>query len=1516
VERIESEIKSVIESAKVKSAVAGEVIFQLPLNTSPLFAAMFSKLQQQATQLGIGSYGISLTTLEQVFITLAHAKIESQSTNQQGGSNTSNEEIDPELDELPDDFNSRFRKLTTICYEYAQSSVTSIWRWLTGPSSAVRGRSITPELVPPEVGVGNEGQDTTSPSDAEQAYSKVPQQDDGKVGNTAEAATVQATQQSIIGVSGIEDGISQQSFWIQCLELYRKRLIVASRDLKGFFFQIMFPSVQILLIMLILTVNVNPAGRTIIFNGDLFDRYGQVYPTVVVSEGTNNIAPSTIPGVNFDINDLLENVNISLPNIAAFNDSLTSTSAFISQLNGEFLIDNVTTFHPMVTNSTALSNYLLDLNQFELNRLGGYSFDDTIPLNITVNWDWVQKTFVDAKNSNDTAFLNFPPISTILRDVVFVIVGENYTISFTDLNEFSNTVLGMNVTDVVVSLIETNVIGDITAITVANSSEITIDLTPLLENAENLDVNTTEIVDFIEESVIAQLEEIFNVSIVVNTTSLVNTIANFNATNGFDNNNIIVITIPGVDLNDFNLTNIFENNNGNALSEFLISTIDNDQSNVKVTQSGLLVTIIFQDNSILANQDQSFLISWTTLSNDFLFTYLLPTSGETQTTIPIFSPYTILHNTSSPHAMNAWYGELVESAFQKCVVDSTSKVGSNSVNADGTPSIRYLTKNHPLPITTQQSIEIRIILSLLTSIFILVPLCYIPAAFIAFLVKERVSKSKHLQIVSGISPYLYWIATYSWDISLFLILIAFIFIALAIFGQNAAKVFIGDSISSLCLFCLLITYGMSCVPLCYLYSFGFTNFSTAQIAIMVINFMTGFVMVLAYYIMISVPDTQAAAKVLVHVFRFFPPYNIGEGLINMSTAYYQIHVLQLDISYFDWKVTGRNIVFMFVQAIGYFGIVLLTESAILRLFTRRCLLFMYRGIFDQPPPRKSEIDSDVKQEEEHVNELLTRRQLHNRSNTSSVAVPSAPPSNAGVIVAAALENQENEEQRKIGQPDNEKTSSNSQVEHYQPIKNNEPVDNEDQESHETPYALIIDSLIKTYPAMDFKQGKPKYAVRGMSLACPEGERFGLLGINGAGKTTTLGVLTNEIFPTSGEVYIGGKPLSDPSTQQMLGYCPQVDPLLDLMNAYETLWFFGRIRGIKPDILQARVEALIEQTGLRPHAHRPCGTYSGGNKRKLSLAVALIGDPKVLLLDEVSARYAMIWIVLLISNNDYFFSHSLFLCVFLQPSTGMDPEARRHMWNVIQQVSSNRTVILVSHLMEEIEALCTRVGVMVSGRLQCLGSVQHLKGKFGGGYEVEVRCHVSKVEECLALCREHLVPAVDTEIEGSSSRANSVTLLPLSITVLESHGGYFRLRLPASVDIASVFAFFEEHRHSDIAISEYSITECSLEQVFMTAVCNSLDPEEVIAVGGDSNSSKKSAVIGDAIDVDHDGMGKKVQGKSSSVDRDSHFGLGKGFRRKSSFMMPPSHPNSLEEEKERVDYESSIVLEQQKSPFQH
>jgi ATP-binding cassette subfamily A (ABC1) protein 3 len=155
---------------------------------------------------------------------------------------------------------------------------------------------------------------------------------------------------------------------------------------------------------------------------------------------------------------------------------------------------------------------------------------------------------------------------------------------------------------------------------------------------------------------------------------------------------------------------------------------------------------------------------------------------------------------------------------------------------------------------------------------------------------------------------------------------------------------------------------------------------------------------------------------------------------------------------------------------------------------------------------------------------------------------------------------------------------------------------------------------------------------------------------------------------------------------------------------------------------------------------------------------------------------------------------------------MDPEARRHMWEVIEHVSANRTVILVSHSMEEIEALCTRVGVMVSGRMQCLGSPQHLKGRFGTGYLVEVRCSVEKVEACISWCMSmcqsrHSVPE------------NPSATMDLNCLLEEQHGGFFRLRVGKDIDLGVLFGQLESFKFF-YKIYDYSISQCSLEQVFL------------------------------------------------------------------------------------------------------
>ena len=261
-----------------------------------------------------------------------------------------------------------------------------------------------------------------------------------------------------------------------------------------------------------------------------------------------------------------------------------------------------------------------------------------------------------------------------------------------------------------------------------------------------------------------------------------------------------------------------------------------------------------------------------------------------------------------------------------------------------------------------------------------------------------------------------------------------------------------------------------------------------------------------------------------------------------------------------------------------------------------------------------------------------------------------------------------------------------------------------------------------------------------------------------------------------------------------------------MNAYETLWFYGRIRCNIPEVvLQSRISKLIKDVGLTLYAHRPCGHYSGGNKRKLSLALALIGDPKVLFLDE--------------------------------PSTGMDPVSRRNMWDIVNHLSTSRSLVLTTHSMEECEAICTRVGIMSGGKLHCIGTNQHLKSKFGCEYQVEIKCSsVEYLDKCLHHLEDVGIISDDFTIED------------------ERHEGFVRLRILTRngnsagylkqqetdyssdemksnenvIDLSRVFKFFEENKENH-HIDSYSVCQASLEQIFIQ-LAKSLagkSPEEIV-----------------------------------------------------------------------------------------
>lgn len=196
------------------------------------------------------------------------------------------------------------------------------------------------------------------------------------------------------------------------------------------------------------------------------------------------------------------------------------------------------------------------------------------------------------------------------------------------------------------------------------------------------------------------------------------------------------------------------------------------------------------------------------------------------------------------------------------------------------------------------------------------------------------------------------------------------------------------------------------------------------------------------------------------------------------------------------------------------------------------------------------------------------------------------------------------------------------------------------------------------------------SVRCLSLAVDAGEVFGLLGHNGAGKTTTMKIMTGETAPTNGHIKIGGHNITINRNDafRSLGYCPQHDALWKTITVREHLEIYASIRGVARKDLSRVVNTYLHGLQIVDHANKQTQNCSGGTQRKLSYAIAMVGMPKVVLLDE--------------------------------PSTGMDPRSKRFLWDtILASFQGTRGAILTTHSMEEADALCSRVGIMVKGELR-------------------------------------------------------------------------------------------------------------------------------------------------------------------------------------------------------------------------
>uniref|UniRef100_A0A671URV1 ATP-binding cassette, sub-family A (ABC1), member 1A n=1 Tax=Sparus aurata TaxID=8175 RepID=A0A671URV1_SPAAU len=585
--------------------------------------------------------------------------------------------------------------------------------------------------------------------------------------------------------------------------------------------------------------------------------------------------------------------------------------------------------------------------------------------------------------------------------------------------------------------------------------------------------------------------------------------------------------------------------------------------------------------------------------------------------------------------------------------------------------------NHPLNLTKEQLSQVALMttsVDVLVSICVIFAMSFVPASFVVFLIQERVNKAKHMQFISGVQPFLYWLANFVWDMCNYIVPATLVIIIFVCFQQDAYV----SSTNLPVLALLLLLYGWSITPLMYPASFFFKIPSTAYVVLTSVNILIGINGSVSTFVLELFGSNEIGGinDILKNVFLIFPHFCLGRGLIDMVKNQAMADALERFgenrfRSPLAWDMVGKNLFAMAIEGVIFFVITVLIQY-------RFCI--KARSSTSHLKPIGEE-DEDVARERQR-------------------------------ILSGA------------GQSD----------------------------------ILELRQLTKIY------KRKQKPAVDRLCVGIPPGECFGLLGVNGAGKTSTFKMLTGDSLVTSGEAYLAGKSVNTEidEVHQNMGYCPQFDAINDLLTGREHLEFYAILRGVPEKEVCEVAEWGIRKLGLVKYVDKSAGSYSGGNMRKLSTAIALIGGPPV---------------VFLVTTVEYL-------------------------------------------IMEECEALCTRMAIMVNGRFRCLGSVQHLKNRFGDGYTIILR--VAGPDPDLRPVMEF----IERELPGS--------------TLKEKHRNMLQYQLPTSLtSLARIFSLLSTNKET-LSIEDYSVSQTTLDQVFVNFAKDQSDEDHL----KDVHLNKRDAVVVD------------------------------------------------------------------------
>jgi len=727
---------------------------------------------------------------------------------------------------------------------------------------------------------------------------------------------------------------------------------------------------------------------------------------------------------------------------------------------------------------------------------------------------------------------------------------------------------------------------------------------------------------------------------------------------------------------------------------------------------------------------------------------------------------------------------------------------------------------HLFPQTKEEQVTLEQYSVFMLSICMTFCLSFIPAGITHYLVKERTSGARQLQALSGASHGAYWLANFIYDVLLYVPPALSVPFALKRFGFHT--ILEGDCGAAL--FAVLAAFGPAIAGFSYFMSFFFKDHAKASSTILSFCLVGATILSTVLFVLTIInydptneypsacdhpteehpeghcrsPEARLADRILGPIFRLVPTVCVYQALFSIALVAYlravvpegamdAIKVLggknvpKVSLNPWDWEWAGEPLAYLAVEGILFFLLAIFMDMA---MHSPR-----FESFFDAAAQRRSWSSWVRRGREDEARQapLIDGTSVDNSGDDSVWA--------------------ERERAAMVAKED---------------------------------LALHVWGLEKVYRRWLCTRQAPKRAVRGLSFAIHSGEVFGLLGHNGAGKTSAIKCFVGEQCITAGTVHVGGCDMERDTgaARRRLGYCPQFDALLELLTVQDHLELYASIRGLP----KQAVEEALQDFKLEKNARRRAEVLSGGNRRKLSAALALMGSPSLAILDE--------------------------------PSCGLDPAARRALWTAVhdavagcswtpvvgpraQPSSTPSAVLLTTHSMEEAEALSSRLGIMAEGQLLTVGTAQQIKEKHGSSQELVLRLRPESEEALGQVMRD-----MGSELEASSVmamlestpwrraayyRPRCIVRLQLEqrgcveasvlaewwlqqakghaieeflqslagdrVELAEDFGLYWRFRLPRSgLSLPQLFQQLEENS-ARLGMDEYTVSQATLEQIF-------------------------------------------------------------------------------------------------------